>query len=81
MLLGCGFQASLRRKSGPEVWNFLERSAVTERKKYSSRESKLGSFGLRNLGMYTVFLSFLVIHCFSSDCCYITKHHVVWGGY
>ena len=61
--------------------NFLERPAVTKREKNSLRGSKLGSFGLRSPGMYTVFLSFFVIHCFSLDCYYTSKHHVVWGGY
>ena len=61
--------------------NFLERPAVTEREKNSLRGSKLGSFGLRSPGMYTVFLSFFVIHCFSLDCYYTSKHRVVWGGY
>ena len=73
--------------SGGDFWeragglNFLERPAVTEREKNSLRGSKLGSFGLRSPGMYTVFLSFFVIHCFSLDCYYTSKHHVVWGGY
>ena len=61
-----------------ELWG---RPAVTKREKNSLRGSKLGSFGLRSPGMYTIFLSFLVIHCFSLDCYYTSKHHVVWGGY
>ena len=85
-------QEKKEKKEGWEIWgtfwgeqarglNFLERPAVTEREKNSLRGSKLGSFGLRSPGMYTVFLSFLVIHCFSLDCYYTSKHHVVWGGY
>lgn len=58
--------------------NFLESQAVTEEERNSLRESKLGSLGLRNPGTYTVFLSFIMIHCFSSDCYCFSKHHVVW---
>ena len=44
--------------------SFLERQAVAESERNPLRKLKLDSLCLKNPGMYTAFLSFLIILCF-----------------